>query len=140
MNLRMHTYEVGMHHVYMRWVCIMFCGCFVKCGNEEDRELVGELEEKMATHHVLRVCCSVLQCVAVWCSMSKCVAACCSVSNVGMKRTASWLVNWRKRWLRIMFCECVANTLQCVAVCCNILKCVAVCCIVLNVGMKRTAR
>jgi len=25
------------------------------------------------------VCCSVLQCVAVWCSVLQCVAVCCSV-------------------------------------------------------------
>ena len=50
-----------------------------------------------------RVCCSVLQCVAVCCSVLQCVAACCSV------------------------------LLQCVAVCCSVLQCaVAVCCSVLR--------
>ena len=72
------------------------------------------------------VCCSVLQCVAMWkcrdsrysicvCGtcveeeiFSKCVALCCSVL------------------------QCVASVLQCVAVCCSVLQCVAVCCSVLQ--------
>jgi len=53
---------------------------------------------------VCRLCCSVLQCVAVCCSVLQCVAVCCSVSHV----------------------------LQCVAVCCSVLQCVAVCCSVLQ--------
>jgi len=46
-----------------------------------------------------KVCCSVLQCFAVFCSVLQCVAVCCSVS------------------------QCVAvchSVLQCVVVCCNV--------------------
>jgi len=52
------------------------------------------------------VCCSVLQCVAVCCSVLQCVTVCCSVL------------------------QCVAvccSALQCVAVCCSVLQCAAVC-------------
>jgi len=49
---------------------------------------------------ILPVCCSVLQCVAVYCNVLQCVAVCCSVL------------------------QCVAvccSVLQCVAVCCSVL-------------------
>ena len=52
------------------------------------------------------VCCSVVQCGAVWCSVLQCVAVCCSVLQCG----AVW-----------------CSVLQCVAVCCSVLQCVAVC-------------
>ena len=55
----------------------------------------------------MRVCCSVLQCVAVCCSVLQCVAVCCSAL------------------------QCVAvccSVLQCVAVCCSVLQYVVVCC------------
>jgi len=61
------------------------------------------------------VCCSVLQCVAVWCSVSRlklqCVAMCCSV----LQCVAVW-------------CGVSRLKLQCVAVCCSVLQCVAVWC------------
>ena len=47
------------------------------------------------------VCCSVLQCVAVYCSVLQCVAVCCSVLQ----------------------CAAVCcSVLQCAAVCCNVLQ------------------
>ena len=58
-----------------------------------------------------QVCCSVMQCVAVWCSVLQCDAVWCSVL------------------------QCVAvccSVLQCVAVCCSVLQCVAVWCSVLQ--------
>ena len=57
------------------------------------------------------VCSSVMQCVAVWCSVQQCVAVCCSVL------------------------QCVAvccSVMQCDAVCSSVLQCVAVCCSVLQ--------
>jgi len=53
------------------------------------------------------VCCSVLQCVAVCCSVLQCVAVCCSVLQCEMYET--WEI-WD----------------ECVAVCCSVLQCVAV--------------
>jgi len=52
-----------------------------------------------------RLCCSVLQCVAVCCSVLQCVAVCCSV----LQCVAEW-----------------CSVLQCVAVCCCVLLCIAV--------------
>jgi len=66
------------------------------------------------------MCCSVLQCVALWYSVLQCVTVCCRV----LKSVAE-------------FCSllhCVAlccSVLQCVAVCYSVLKGVAVCCRVL---------
>jgi len=63
------------------------------------------------------MCCSVLQCVAVYCSALQCVAVCCSVM-----------------WWNAVCCsalQCVAvrcSALQCVTVCCSVLQRVAVCC------------
>ena len=57
------------------------------------------------------VCRSVLQCVAVPCSVLQCVAECCRVLQ--------------------SVAEC-CRVLQCVAVCCSVLQCVAVCCSVLQ--------
>jgi len=59
------------------------------------------------------MCCSVLECVAVFWNVLQCFGMCCSVL------------------------ECVAvfwNVLQCVATCCNVMQCVtiAVCCSVLQ--------
>jgi len=57
------------------------------------------------------VCCSVLQCVAVYCSVLQCIAVYCSVL------------------------QCIAvcfSVLQCVAVCCRVLQCTALCCSVLQ--------
>jgi len=57
-----------------------------------------------------RVCCSVLQCVAMCCNVLQCVAA-CNTGNIHMQNK---------------------SVLQCVAVCCSVLQRVAVCCSVLQ--------
>jgi len=74
------------------------------------------------------VCCSVLQCVAVFdaasilvahdgCTiMSQCVAVSVSVLH---------------------YVATCCNMLQCVAVCCSVLQCVAVCCSVLQCVVQR---
>jgi len=63
-----------------------------------------------------KLCCSVLQCVAVYCSVLQCVAVCCSVLQ------------------RVAAC---CNVLQCVALCCSVLQCVAVCCSVWSLHERR---
>jgi len=55
----------------------------------------------------LRVCCSVLQCVAVCCSVLTRVALCSCV---------------------LQYAAVCCSELQCVAVCCSVLQCVTVCC------------
>jgi len=62
---------------------------------------------------LIRVCCSVLQCVAVCCNVLQCVAA-MSVLTKDMRTHGD------------------ESVLQCVAVCCSVLQCVAVCCSVLH--------
>jgi len=79
------------------------------------------------------VCCSVVQCVAVWrwrcsavssesavcCSVLQCVAVCCSVLQYG----DGVLFHQRVQ------CDAACcGVLQRIAVCCGVLQCVAVCC------------
>ena len=70
------------------------------------------------------VCCSMLQCGAVWCSVVQCVAVCCSVLHRHASDCPCHI-----RGLR-------AGVSQCVAVCCSVLQhvavCVTVCCSVLQ--------
>jgi len=63
--------------------------------------------------YCVAVCCSVLQCVAVW---LQCAAVCCSV-----------------------FAVC-CSVLQCAAVCCSVLQCAAMCCNVLQCTMLQPIR
>jgi len=70
------------------------------------------------------VCCSVMQCDAVWCSVLQCLL---------WERALLWV---RTCWFmhpdplyNVFLWVCV---LQCVAVCCSVLQCVAVCCSVLQ--------
>jgi len=65
---------------------------------------------------VVKVCCSVLQCVAVCCRVLQCVAVCCSVLQCVVKVC-------RERFQLVDR----GSVLQCVAVCCSVLQCVAVC-------------
>jgi len=89
---------------------------------------------------LLAVCCSVLQCVAVYMcvhtregesSLSRnnvlqCVAACCSVLQcvVSYLRAISALYMYTREGESSLSCNSV---LQCIAVCCSVLQCVAVC-------------
>jgi len=78
------------------------------------------------------VCCSVLQCVAVWfevdlmccSSVLQCVAVCCSVV-CGRSNSSPSFLNQSDLCI-------VKSVLQCVAVCCSVLQCVAVCYSVLH--------
>jgi len=63
------------------------------------------------------VCCSVLQCGAVWCSVCPCVAVCCSVLQC-----VAVCCRLEKDIPR------VHPGVQCVVVRCSVLQCVAVCC------------
>ena len=104
-------------------------------------QCVGSLKGDMNCKR--KVCCSVLQCVAVCCSVLQCIAVC-------------WLSNGRHGSYDKGVLQCVAVVLQCiavrrgalqcvgslkgdmnletkvccsgVAVCCSVLQCVAVCC------------
>jgi len=58
------------------------------------------------------VCCSVLQCVAVYYSVLQCVN--------DVKITSIDTMTWRPP-------ELYRSVLQCVAVCCSVMQCVAVC-------------
>jgi len=72
--------------------------------------------EYTQTIRSVAVCCSVLQCVAVWLNGSQvCVAVCCSVLQGEYTQS-----------IRSVAVCC--SVLQCVAVCCSVLQCVAVCC------------
>jgi len=73
-------------------------------------------------HKILEVCCSVLQCVAVFCGVLQCVAVCCSV----LHEVFSYCVCLFRR----PFVD--AGFQRRVAVCCRVLQCVAVCCSVLQ--------
>jgi len=64
----------------------------------------------------VKVCCSVLQCVAVCCSVLQCVAVCCSVLLCAAV-TKKCLYVW---------CESVLQCAGCV--CCSVLRCVAMRC------------
>jgi len=71
------------------------------------------------------VCCSVLQCVAVYCSMLQCIAVCCCVLwQNGMLCASATLLRSKasKSCVRIAVC---CSVLQCVAVCCSVLRRVA---------------
>jgi len=68
--------------------------------------------EEEYTH--VAVCCSVLQCVAVWCCVLQCVAVCCSVFTVAPAPPVCVYMRRNSRML------------QCVAVCCSVLQCAAV--------------
>jgi len=75
-------------------------------------------------HVIIEVCCSVLQCVAVFYSVLQCVAMCCNVLQCVA-------VCWTRSCASTSSLRCVAvccSVLQCVAVCCSVLQCVAVCC------------
>ena len=66
------------------------------------------------------MCCSVLQCIAVYCSIL-CVAACASVSDsmiVGSKSVCGSVLQ------RVAVC---CSVLQRVSVCCSMLQCVLQC-------------
>jgi len=71
------------------------------------------------------VCCSVLQCVAVWCSVAvcfsvlQCVAVCCSVLQCGHCQVRMTCV--------YSLCGFWSTRVPSVAVCCSVLQCVAVC-------------
>ena len=65
--------------------------------------------EEEYTH--VAVCCSVLQCVAVWCCVLQCVAVCCSVFTVAPAPPVC--VHMRRN----------SRMLQCVAVCCSVRQC-----------------
>jgi len=60
-------------------------------------------------NHSGTMCCSVLQCVALYCNLLQCVAACCLLMTVGID---VWLIDHRE----ILWC----HVLPCVAVCCSV--------------------
>ena len=72
------------------------------------------------------MCCSVLQCIAIWCSLWQCVAVCYSIlQSEGMDVHFAW----KSPMVYPITCCSVS---QCVAVCCSVSQCVAVCCSVLQ--------
>jgi len=114
------------------------CVCVWNFG-EESSCFDGIYSRVKSTH--ARLCCSVLQCVAVCCSVLlyllrslvgtrsivfQCVAVCCSVLQcIAMCcSTCSGVKSTKDR----MCC----SMLQYIVVCCSVLQCVAVCCSVLQ--------
>jgi len=93
-----------------------------------------------------RVCCSVLQCVAVCCSVLQCVAVCCSAWQCAAVCCSEELVpHWVLKWVLdgVRCCSmcvlqhvCVAACVCCsmlqqlrhTALCCSLLHSVAACC------------
>ena len=67
------------------YVCVCMCVCVrARCGatcQQGVRVCVIEGREGLRRKRALRykLCCSVLECVAVCCSVLQCVAVCCSV-------------------------------------------------------------
>jgi len=89
---------IHLHVVCMAWLGVLQCG----------------------------VCCSVVQCVAVWCSVLQCGAVCCSV------------LQWVAVWCSVVFCvwhDSVCCSVECVAVWRSVLQCGAVCCSVVQCGV-----
>ena len=80
----------------------------------------------------VKVCCSVLQCVAVCCSVLKCVAVCRREYESAWRYTYIDVCRCIDVWVRSRIRESLSHmsvsVLQCVAVCCSVLQCVAVCC------------
>jgi len=70
---------------------------------------VTSRRHQQLSQHLMRVCCSVLQCVAVCCSVLQCVAVCCSVLQVVAVCCS------------VLQCVALPRVLQCVAVggCCS---------------------
>jgi len=90
----------------------------------------GSRTRHAAPSAVDEVCCSVLQCVAVWYSVVLCVAVCCSVLQC--VAVCCRVLQCVAMWCSVVQCGAVCcSVLQCVAVCCSVLQCVAVCCIAL---------
>ena len=58
-----------------------------------------------STHASLRivVCCSVVQCDAVWCVVQQCVAVCCGVAVKRCHMCLSWCV---AAWCSMQQCVC----------------------------------
>ena len=75
-----------------------------------------------------KVCCSVLQCVAVCCSVLQCVAVCCCVLQC-VAVSPSFLDRLQCGWQGVYkkFVVCCAG-LQCDTAYSGVLQCVAVCC------------
>jgi len=102
----------------------------------------GTVVEELAEVCVA-VCCSVLQCVAVWCSelllpfrmglslnsslrcVLQCAVACCSVLQCVAVWCSELLLPFRMGLLLNSSLRCV---LQCAVACCSVLQCVAVSC------------
>jgi len=93
-------------------------GCVMAAGLiDEDGIVKNDKNNARRALAISQVCCSVMQCGAVWCSVVQCVAVCCNVL-------------WRVvACCSVVQCGAVwCSVLQCVAVCCNVLWRVAVCC------------
>ena len=71
------------------------------------------------------VCCSALQCVAVWYSVLLGVAVCCKCCSIFLWSSQ---IASRRRAALLQCAEVCCIALQCVAVCCSVFQCVAVCC------------
>jgi len=88
------------------------------------------------------LCCSVLQCIAVYCSVSTyvsdtCVAVCCSVLQcvaVCLHTSATPVLQCVAVYCIVLLCVAACCSVltyvsdTCVAVCCSVLQCVALCC------------
>jgi len=83
----------------------------------------AEIRELRSQLH--QVCCSVLQCVAVYCSVLQCIAVCCSVFQYVAVCCSAKFANYEVSYTRCAAVCC--SVLQCVAVCCSVLRFVAVC-------------
>ena len=80
----------------------------------------------------MRMCCSVLQCVAVCCNVLQCVAVCCNVLQCVAVCSVSQCVEWNQHTTFMIHWRMCCSVLQCVAACCSVLQCLAVCCSVLQ--------
>jgi len=93
--------------------------------------------ESQRTLCLQKVCCTVLQRVAMCCCMLQCVAVRCSVLQCvaaydAMTGVAAHSVSAGGVLQCVAVCCSVLFMLQCVAVRCSVLQCVAVCCSVLQ--------
>ena len=98
---------------------------------------VGRIRVCCSVLQCVAVCCSVLQCVTVCCSVLQCVAVCCSALQCAAVVYAHECVYINKTDYPVeegapIHIRATTPLLSCIAVCCSVVKCVAVCCNVLS--------
>ena len=116
--------------------CVAVCCSVLQCVahiNQENLKSRSQVSYLRVTSHMCntnrsytarieigesKVCCSVLQCVAVCCSVLQCVHICATQSTLTQHISTPIILTYEDREIQ--------SVLQCVAVCCSVFQCVAV--------------